>query len=113
MYGKIKSLDYITLFSVSAWPWRVQKEVITAGNVNSFNGITPGSRKIALTNGNYTNNIYVNGSLFGALGPGSSSSNGAQFNIGQSDSRYSNGTIARLAYYPVRLPDAQLQALTS
>jgi hypothetical protein len=23
-----------------------------------------------------------------------------------------NGTIARLAYYPVRLPDAQLQALT-
>jgi hypothetical protein len=26
---------------------------------------------------------------------------------------YSSGTIARLAYYPVRLPDAQLQALTA
>ena len=26
---------------------------------------------------------------------------------------WTNGTIARLAYYPVRLPDAQLQALTS
>jgi len=30
-----------------------------------------------------------------------------------SGTEYSSGTIARLAYYPVRLPDAQLQALTA
>ena len=48
--------------------------------------------------------------------PGLSADSVTALDIGRflNDSQYSlNGTIARLAYYPVRLPDAQLQALTA
>jgi hypothetical protein len=40
-------------------------------------------------------------------------SNVAGLKIGERGGQRLNGTIARLAYYPVRLPDAQLQALTA
>jgi len=40
-------------------------------------------------------------------------SNVAGLKIGDRGGQRLNGTIARLAYYPVRLPDAQLQALTA
>lgn len=64
---------------------------------------------IALKNGSYagsTNGQVASASALQAIDPASTSLN-------LTPTRVISGTIARLTYYPVRLPDAQLQALTA
>lgn len=112
MYGVANSpLSNLTLFSVSAWPWRIQRELISIGNW-SPTAIPPGSSNVALTNGNGSNSIYTNGTLYNSNPNVTGASNGTQLNIGQGDGRYTNGTISRLVYWPRRLSNTILQSIT-
>jgi prepilin-type N-terminal cleavage/methylation domain-containing protein len=112
MYGLANSpFSNLTLFSVSAWPWRIQRELLTIGNW-SPTAIPSGSRKVAITNGNGANSIYNNGTLYNSNPNVTSASNGTQLNIGQADGRYTNGTISRLVYWPTRLSNTILQSIT-
>ena len=113
MYVSAISPVNATLFSVTAWPWRVQREIVTVGNESYFWSAQSGPQKLAINNGIGANALYLNGSLLATLSTTSGASNGTQLNIGNSDGRFNNGPIARLTYYPVRLPDTQLQALTA
>ncbi|MGA1047259.1 MAG: phage head spike fiber domain-containing protein, partial [Minisyncoccia bacterium] len=112
MYGAINSpFSNATLFSLSAWPWRIRRDIVSIGNWTSA-AIPSGSRSIGITNGEGANSIYTNGSLYNTNNNVTSTSNGTQLNIGNSDSIYTNGTISRLIYWPQKLSNTILQTIT-
>lgn len=70
-------------------------KIAGAYNSTALQGAANGTLATAVTSGSLVNSTYVE---IGAI---------------TSENTYLGGTIARLAFYSVRLPDAQLQALTA
>lgn len=111
MYGVANSpFSNLTLFSVNAWPWRIQRELVGISNIN-ISPISSGIKKVGITNGDGNNSVYVDGAQ-SWTGNVVNTSNGSQLNIGMGDSRYTNGTISRLIYWPRKLSDTVLQSIT-
>jgi len=93
--------------------WRTSGLTLTLANIvdggvnqASLSGLSAGSNKTALA---YRNNDFA---LSANGGAPTADSSGAVPSVDRLVF-YANSTIKRLAYYPRRLPDAQLQAITS
>ena len=81
---------------------------------NDFINYSPvsGKNRLAIAGSNSNTNVYFNsvpGTILTSRTPQAFTVAGIQFG----GAAPPNAHIARLAYYPVRLPDAQLQALTA
>jgi hypothetical protein len=108
--------NQIKIFSVGADPYlyityiAAEQAYIDAGSVSV--GL-PNKYAAGFTVNNFA--LSVNGATAVTDTSGTSPMDMTQLTIGArlSGVGQPNGTIARLAYYPVRLPDAQLQALTA
>ena len=102
--------------SVSIRPDTANTRCAFAGDTSGAVFVTYSGSPVKIGAGYGSGSIrgVANGTLANLVTTGNHSSS-TLLNIGTypAENLYLNGTIARIAYYPVRLPDAQLQALTA
>ena len=98
---------------------RIRQQLVTAGSLVYDSTPTTvysktASNKFAFALASGSQASALNGTV-GGTGAATSIFTPTSMQIGRETAfgSYLNGSVARLAYYPVRLPDAQLQALTA